>query len=232
MKHQRTARMLGLQLTYNLRHDWYISQMKGNLVWSLNQRMNVLSKLKKKCGPEQFKLLCYGLLFSKVSYGVQLYQQCTEVLKDKIRVILNRCVRLATNTSLLQHRRTQSMYDELKFLTFDSICQSQDLHLLWSIMWFGTPKSLAKKVNITGNELGGPMTRSRSSVLRPTLTRENQGVYTARKNAFVSRSLRTYNELVQTQGDLYQRIISKAGDEKKRKKILMDYLLLKQSIRS
>ena len=231
VKHQKSARMLGLQLTYNLRHDWFICQMPGNLIASLNQRMNVLSKLKKKCGPEQFKLLCYGLLFSKVSYGVQYWQQCTEVLKDKIRLVLNRCVRMATNTSLLQHRRTQTMYDELKFLTFDNVCKSQDLHLLWSIMWMGTPKSLAKKVNITGNELGGPMTRSRSSVYRPTLTRENQGVYTAKREAFISRSLRIYHDLVRNEGDLYQQIVNKAGDEKKRKKILKDFLLKKQSIR-
>ena len=52
--------MLGLQLTYNLRQDWYLSQMPGNLIASLNQRMNILSKLKNKCGLSQFKLLCYN----------------------------------------------------------------------------------------------------------------------------------------------------------------------------
>ena len=229
VKPQNTARMLGLQLTYNLRQDWFLSQMPGNLIASLNQRMSVLTKLKKKCGPSQFKLLCYGILFSKCSYGIQLHQQCTEALKDKIRVILNRCVRLCTGTSLLEHRKTQSMYSELKFLTYDGICLSQDLQLLWSIMWSGTPESLAKKINITGNVMGGPMTRSRASVYRPTLTGDNQGVYTARRHAFVSRSLRSYHHIVQTQGDLYQRIISKAGDEKKRKLILKEYILNRES---
>ena len=95
----------------------------------------------------------------------------------------------------------------------------------------GNSEISCKKVNITGNKLGGPMTRSRSSVYRPTLTRENQGVYTAKREAFISRSLRIYHDLVQNEGDLYQRIINKAGDEKKRKKILKDFLLEKQSIR-
>ena len=121
------------------------------------------------------------------------------------------------------------MYTELEFLTYDGICLSQDLHLLWSIMWFGTPESLAKKINIVGTEMGGPLKRARSSVYRPTLTRDNQGVYTPRRNAFVSRSLRSYHDLVQTQSDLYQKIVSKAGDEKKRKKLLKDYLLKKES---
>ena len=96
-------------------------------------------------------------------------------------------------------------------------------------MWFGTPESLAKKINITGNEMGGPMTRSRASVYRPTLTGDNQGVYTAWRHAFVSRSLRAYHHIVQTQGDLYQRIINKAGDEKKRKLILKEYILNRES---
>ena len=82
-----------------------------------------------------------------------------------------------------------------------------------------------------GNELGGPMTRVRSSVFRPTITRNNQGVYTAKRDAFVSRSLRIYHDLVQNEGDLYKRIVNKAGDEKKRKKILKEFLLEKQSIR-
>ena len=45
---QRSCRMLGLYLTYNLRQDWYISQMKGNLISFLNKRMYVLSKLRSK----------------------------------------------------------------------------------------------------------------------------------------------------------------------------------------
>ena len=73
------------------------------------------------------------------------------------------------------------------------------------------------------------MTRSRASVYRPTLTGDNQGVYTARRNAFVSRALRSYHHIVQTQGDLYQRIIAKAGDAKKRKSILKDYILNRES---
>ena len=148
VKHQKSARMLGLQLTYNLRLDWYICQMPGNLVSSLNQRMYVLSKLKKRCGNQQFRLLVYGLLYSKAGYCIQQWSQCTEVLKDKIRMIFNRAVRLGTGTRLIEHRRTQSMYKELSFLSFDALVDSHDLSLLMSIMWYGEPQSLAKKINI------------------------------------------------------------------------------------
>ena len=54
---KKSCRMLGVHFTYNMRNDWYICQMPGNLVSALNQRMYVLSKLKSKCGKQQFRLL-------------------------------------------------------------------------------------------------------------------------------------------------------------------------------
>ena len=223
VKPKKACRMLGVQFTYNLRNDWYIDQMPGNLVSSLNQRLYVLSKLKNKCGYNQFRLLVYGLVYSKVGYCIQLYQQCTETLKDKIRMILNKCVRLGTNTRLIEHRRTQTMYKELKFLSFDSLCDAHDLNLLMAIMWYGQPKSLATKINIVGNELGGPVTRSRSSQYRATLTRDNQGINLQRQQAFVARSLKKYHTLCQKEPELHTKMIG--SGEKKRKELLRDYLL-------
>ena len=220
---KKACRMLGVQFTYNMRNDWYICQMPGNLISSLNQRLYVLSRLRAKCGKEQFRLLVYGLLYSKAGYCVQQYSQCTEVLKDKIRMILNKAVRLATGARLIEHRRTQTLYRELKFLSFDALVDSHDLQLLMSVMWYGEPQSLAKKVNIVGNELGGPLTRSRSSQYRATLTRDNQGVYQMRRQAWVARSLRKYHLLCQKEPELHTKLIG-AG-EKKRKKLLKDYLL-------
>ena len=115
------------------------------------------------------------------------------------------------------------MYKELGFLSFDALIDSHDLQLLMSIMWYGEPQSLAKKINIVGNELGGPLTGSSSSQYRATLTRDNQGVYQQRREAFVSRSLRKYHSLCQKEPDLATNLIG-AG-EKKRKKLLKNYLL-------
>ena len=194
--------------------------MPGNLVSSLNQRMYVLSKLKSKCGKQQFSLLVYGLLYRKVGYCIQQYSQCTELLKDKIRLILNRAVRLGTNTRLIKHRRTQSMYKELGFLSFDALIDSHDLSLLMSIMWYGEPQSLAKKINIVGNELGGPLTRSNSSQYRATLTRDNQEVYQQRREAFVSRSLRKYHSLCQKEPDLATKLIGASKKKRKKSRII------------
>ena len=44
---QRSCRMLGLYLTYNLRQDWYISQMKGNLISFLNNSIKARALFKR-----------------------------------------------------------------------------------------------------------------------------------------------------------------------------------------
>ena len=45
MRPKRACRMLGMQFTHNMREDWCIHQMKGNLISFLNQRIYFLSKL-------------------------------------------------------------------------------------------------------------------------------------------------------------------------------------------
>ena len=115
------------------------------------------------------------------------------------------------------------MYKELKFLSFDGLCEAHDMNLLMAIMWYGQPKSLATKINIVGNELGGPVTRSRSSQYRATLTRDNQEINLQRQEAFVARSLKKYHTLCQQEPELHTKLIG--SGEKKRKELLRGYLL-------
>ena len=110
-------------------------------------------------------------------------------------------------------------------MTFDSLAASYDLYLLWSIRNYGNPKSLADKINGESNQRGGPMTRSRTDPYRIPMTRDNQGLYTQRREAFVSRSIRRWEDIVQHHGDLYQRLINAEAQLKKKKKILKEHFL-------
>ena len=77
--------------------------MKNNLVSFLNHRLIVLHKLRRKCGDKQFKLLATGLLTSKIVFGISYYGQTTEVLRDKVRMIMK--------WSLGAHWRSQLFYE-------------------------------------------------------------------------------------------------------------------------
>ena len=223
--HQKMAvRMLGLYLTHNLRQDYFIHQMKNNLVSFLNHRLSVLYKLRRKCGDKQFKLLATGLLTSKIVFGISYYGQTTEVLRDKIRMIMNKMVRLSTNSSLADRRRTKDLYKSLEFLTWDSIFATQDLNLLWKMISFNTPKHLSNKLTTERDQrMRGIRTRATTNPYYVPLTRDNQGIYKQRSDAFLARALRRAENLDK---DVHRKM-TMTLDMKKRKKILKTHFLEK-----
>ena len=188
---KRAVRMLGLYLTKNLRMDYYIHQMKNNLVSSLNHRLFILRQLRPKCGPVQFKILSCGIFVSKLLWGISYWYQTTEVLRDKIRVLLNDMVRLVEGCKRSDRRRLKELYRSQRQLTVDSLVACQDLNLLWSIRNSGTPWHMASRLAAESERLrAGPQTRARTNMLVHPLTRENQGVSKLRTEAFLSRALR------------------------------------------
>ena len=67
VKQQSHARLLGLQVSWDLTHTWYVSQMKDNLIASLSKRLYVLRRLQNSCTKKCLKNLAHGLIFSKLS---------------------------------------------------------------------------------------------------------------------------------------------------------------------
>ena len=222
--HQKNAvRMLGLYLTYNMRQEYYISQMKNNLVSFLNYRLKILQQLRNKCGDKQFKLLATGLLTSKIVFGINFYGQTTEIQRDKVRMIMNRMVRMSTNTSLAERKRTKDLYKSLEWLTWDSLLATQDLNLLWKLIVYHTPQHLSDHLTEERNQRArsGMQTRASSNPVRVPLTRNNQGTYKYRADAFMSRALRTADGLRKDIKDE----LDFTYDIKKRKTILKKHYL-------
>ena len=222
MTQKIAVQMLGLYLTQNMWMDYFIHQMKNNLCSFLNYRLIVLHKLRKKCGDKQFKLLATGLLTSKIVFGISYYGQTTDILRDKIRMIMNKMVRLSTRTSLSERKRTKDLYKNLEFLTWDSIFATQDLNLLWKMISFNTRKHLANRLTDERNvRLRGMKTRSMANPFHVPLTRDNQGIYKQRSEAFLARTLRRADKLDKD----VSRQMTMTADLKKRKTILKKHFL-------
>ncbi len=227
---QRACRMLGMQITSDLRQDYYICQVKNNLCSFMNQRLYFLSRLRRTCGTQQFKQLIYGLLLSKAAFCSQVYTNCTEILKDQIRLKINRAIRMLANVTLADRQRTKDLYHEHSFLTFDSMVETADLNLLWSVMFKNTPQALAKQIwgqkydQAERDKMQGPITRARSDPLRPIYNRNNLGTYHQRRAGWMSRSLRRYDQMLREEGAFYRDMSGKM-DPKDRKKLLKEYYL-------
>ena len=95
VKQQLHARLLGLQVSWNLTHTWYVSEMKDNLLASLSKRLFVLQKLQNSCTKKSLKNLAHGLIYSKLNFGIQYWSRpLTDELWNKIVVIVNRAARV------------------------------------------------------------------------------------------------------------------------------------------
>ena len=55
VKQQLHARLLGLQVSWDLTHKWYVSEMKNSLIANLNKRLFVLNQLRNECPKKYLK---------------------------------------------------------------------------------------------------------------------------------------------------------------------------------
>ena len=137
---------------------------------------------------------------------------------------------MCSNITLADRQRTHDTYHENGFLTFDEILRSQDVSLLWSVMYSHTPKYLADRVwglrtlEEERRRAEGPRTRARASNMRPRFTRDNTGTYHQRRANWMGRALR-FNEYLITKQPEFFRKMSQFWSMTTRKKMLKEFLM-------
>ena len=200
VKQQLHARLLGLQVSWDLTHTWYVNEMKNCLLSSLNKRLYVLNKLKDKCPKKCVKNLAHGLIYSKLIFGIQYWSKpLPEELWQKIQVIVNKAARAVLKISPLQ-MHVLDLYRVLDWLPASACRDFQDISLFWSIKHNRIPSNLSLMFashtdTISLNE-ARPVTRSvtQNSINR---TQENDSRSQLRSVSFVPRMVRIFNSLDQ-----------------------------------
>ena len=94
VKQKKSARLLGLYITWDMGHEHYLCQMRDNTLEWLGRRLSVLSMLAKTTSYGNLKLLAYGLIYSKVIFGLQFWADCPKRLLDRLQILLNRAARI------------------------------------------------------------------------------------------------------------------------------------------
>ena len=193
------ARLLGLQVSWNLTHTYYAQEMKDNLLASLSKRLYILRKLAPKCPKKCVKNLAHGLIYSKLIFGIQYWSRPLPVdLWKKIEVILNhtaRCVLKITNP-LKMH--VKDLYRVLDWLPADACRDFHDLSLFWSIKHHKTPRALSLKFPSHNEQIPeDSQRRITRSVTQNAInrTQDNDSRLSLRADSFVPRMVRTFNNL-------------------------------------
>ena len=214
------AKLLGLQVSWNLTHDWYVFQKPDNLLAQLSKRMYVLERLANKCPKKCLKNLAHGLIFSKLTFGIQYWSRpMKEEIWNKIQVLVNRAARVVLKIKPLQ-MHVLDMYRILDWLPVDSLVEYHDMSLFWSIKHYRTPANLGEKVEsaserleressqYTHSERGGMERVVTRSITQQSINRsqENDSRNSLRAGSFIPRMIRRFNEL-----DPEERSITEAG---------------------
>ena len=217
VKQQLHARLLGLQVSWDLSHVWYIAGMKDNLLASLSQRLYALRKLANKCPKKCLKNLAHGLIFSKISFGLQYWSQPMPVaLWNKLEVILNHTARAVLRIKPL-HMHVKDCYRVLSWHTLKSLKSYHELLLFWSIKAWKKPRNLSimfeshqerlarldptqrpgEQETWVPSDRGGYERVVTRSITQQSInrTQENESRNDLRHESFVPRMVRRFNTL-------------------------------------
>ena len=199
VKQQLHARLLGLQVSWNLTHDWYVAGMKDNLICSLTKRLYILGQLKNKCPKKCLKNLAYGLIYSKLNFGIQYWSRpLAEEHWNKIQVILNKAARIVLKVKPLQ-MHVRDLYRVLDWLPANESRDFADLNLFWSIKHYEIPLNLSTMFKSHQEHDIDQSRRVTRSITQNSInrTQENDSRLSLRSSSFVPRMVKTFNELDQ-----------------------------------
>ena len=196
VKQQKHARLLGLQVSWDLTHKWYVSEMKNSLIASLNQRLFILNKLKNKCPKKCLKNFAHGLIYSKAAFGVQYWSRPLPAeLWKQIELVLNKAARIVLKIRPLQ-MHVLDTYRVLGWMPANAMRDFHDLNLFWSIKHYKKPKNLSEKFKSEqeSQTMERMVTRSVSqNAIRRT--QENDSRLPIRAESFVPRMVRKFNDM-------------------------------------
>ena len=141
VKQKKSARLLGLYITWNMDNKFYIQDMQNSLLTGLSQRLAMLSIMSERAGIKNRKQFAFGLIYSKIVFGIQLWRQCNETLKHKIQILMNKAARIVMAKET-REMRVLDLFRCLKWHTLDSLMLYHDYLLYFSIERSGHPGDL------------------------------------------------------------------------------------------
>ena len=181
------ARLLGVQITKDLTQNYYINDMEGeNLMSQVEQRFRAFGLLSTMTSVAKLKQLGYGIIVSKLAFGVTFWADAPDYLLNKVDVFLNKVVRTIFNLPDRTSNKTmKKYYMDLSWMQIRELRSYHDILTLESIMSSHQPWSFA-------SQLQNEFARITAEQGQIRMTQETSPNYGPRREAFFSRACRLY----------------------------------------
>jgi hypothetical protein len=122
VKPEQHLKMLGLELSNNLKFNYYIADSKASLIKALMTRINMLKLLSKTTSKKTMLLIATGIFQSKLLYGIEVWGVAPKYLLKKVQSLQLEALRVCNGpssqrwntTTLLKSAGWLSIFDLIK----------------------------------------------------------------------------------------------------------------------
>ena len=187
------VKILGVTLGQDQNFREYILTGAKSMMYFLEKRLIILRILARHACHKAKKMLCEGLLISKLSYCIPLWAGTTKDVFKALQTFLNRALRVVCSEKRFKKLSNDELYQELHWLKIGGLVRYFDIITLHSMIESGRPKSLATKFNNVTPENANRITRKAWHKFR--LNQETTSNNHKRENAFICRAAKQMSSL-------------------------------------
>ena len=158
--------------------------------------------MSRECDQKQRMLLANGMIISKITYCLSVWENASIFLKQKVQSILTETYRVVLQDFT---NSTRNVHESLKVLSLDGWIRYLDIMSGKKIIDFQKPRDLMEKLINNAREdhtvLFGRSMEERTMMTRAMMrgnlryTADNTTTYTPRHNSFIPRFVRLHNQL-------------------------------------
>ena len=168
----RNLKFLRIQVTDDLKWNYYISEGKDNLAKILKQKLNAVKLVRKYISESTTKMLINGVFYSTLMYGACLWVGAPKYIKNIIQKIQLEACRTVFGFKSVRWS-TSKLLTSMKWLSVQKILQKENAIMTHKILNTDNPEYIAFKmktkyqVNTNINQINTRRTGNGKLGIRP-----------------------------------------------------------------
>ena len=140
-----TEKLLGAQISQNLKWNQHIRDDEKSLIKSLNTRLNAFKKVSRIASFKTRKMIGNGIFISKLIYLIPLWSGCQDELLNSLQVIMNKAAKaIARSPEVLSSREALR---QVGWLSVRQLAAYHTITMMYKIINTKSPSYMYKKLS-------------------------------------------------------------------------------------
>ena len=144
IEESKSERLLGAQISQNLKWYQHIRDDEKSLLKSLNARLNALKKVSHMASFKTRKIIGNGIFLSKLIYLIPLWSGCEEELLNALQIVMNKAAQAIVKSPVGISSR-QALH-QAGWLSVRQLAAYHTLTMMYKVLKTGAPSYLYMKL--------------------------------------------------------------------------------------